>query len=64
MLEMPQMYDPLRPPTGRPFRIGNGKRPCDRWRATPGWSAIRKLPGACRPSGLACESVEDFVTCS
>ena len=24
---MPQLYDPLRPPTGRPFRIGNAKRP-------------------------------------
>src|ERR1039457_6422052 len=26
--------------------------------ATPGSSAIRKSPGACRPSGLACESEE------
>src|ERR1019366_10789031 len=31
---------------------------------TPVWSAIWKLPVARRPSGLACESEDAFVTCS
>jgi hypothetical protein len=32
--------------------------------ATPGLSAVRKLPVVCRPSGFACESEDAFVTCS